>query len=116
MAVNELDFPTDHYAVRAQMRQRGIDPDERHVVIESRDGRTIEEDDVIDALSEDTAILFMPSVLYGAASWSMWNDSLERPAHTTRWPDSTSRTRWRSCHTTSRSGASISPSGVATSA
>jgi kynureninase len=64
VVVNELDFPTDHYAIRAQMRNLGIDPEERLVVVESRDGRTIEEDDVIDALSDDTAILFMPSILY----------------------------------------------------
>ncbi len=64
VVVNELDFPTDHYAIRAQMRQRGVNPDDKLVVVESRDGRTIKEDDVIDALSDDTAILFMPSVLY----------------------------------------------------
>ncbi len=62
--VNELDFPTDHYAIRAQMANMGHDPDEHLVVVESRDGRTIEEEDVIDALSDETAILFMPSVLY----------------------------------------------------
>ncbi len=64
VVVNELDFPTDHYAIRAQMANLGFDPDEHLVVVESRDGRTIEEQDIIDALSDDTAILFMPSVLY----------------------------------------------------
>ncbi|NHN48861.1 kynureninase [Halostella sp. JP-L12] len=64
--VDELDFPTDHYAVRAQLRQRGLDPDEHLVVVESRDGRTIEEDDVVAAMDEhdDAAVLFLPSVLY----------------------------------------------------
>jgi kynureninase len=64
--VNELDFPTDHYAVRAQFRQRGLDPDEHLVVVESRDGRTVEEADVEAALSAhpDVGILFMPGVLY----------------------------------------------------
>ncbi|WP_423744984.1 kynureninase (plasmid) [Haladaptatus sp. SPP-AMP-3] len=64
VVVNELDFPTDHYAIRAQMRRLGLDPDDHLVVVESRDGRTIEEEDVIDALSPETSILFMPSVLY----------------------------------------------------
>ncbi|WP_232688487.1 kynureninase [Halobacterium zhouii] len=64
VVVNELDFPTDHYAIRAQMRARGIDPAENLVVVESRDGRTIEFDDVVDAVTDDTAIVFMPSVLY----------------------------------------------------
>ena len=62
--VNELDFPTDHYAIRAQLRQRGADSDEALTVVESRDGRTIEEEDVIAAMDDDTAIAFMPSVLY----------------------------------------------------
>jgi kynureninase len=66
VVVDDLDFPTDHYAIRAQFRQRGIDPDEALVVVESRDGRTVEEADVEDALAahDDVAALFMPSVLY----------------------------------------------------
>ncbi|USZ73653.1 kynureninase [Natronosalvus halobius] len=63
--VNELDFPTDHYAIRAQLRQRGLDPDEHLHVVESRDGRTVETEDVVAAMDEhDVGIAFMPSVLY----------------------------------------------------
>ena len=62
---NELDFPTDHYAMQSQLRQRGFDPDRRIHLVESRDGRTIETDDVIDAMdAHDVGIVFMPSVLY----------------------------------------------------
>ncbi|WP_158058625.1 kynureninase [Halorussus halophilus] len=64
IVVDELDFPTDHYAIRSQLRQRGVDPDEALTVVESKDGRTIEEEDVIDALDDDTAMVFLPSVLY----------------------------------------------------
>ena len=65
VVVNDLDFPTDHYAIRAQLRTRGYDPDEHLHVVESRDGRTVEEEDVIDTLErEDVGVLFMPSVLY----------------------------------------------------
>jgi kynureninase len=65
VVVNELDFPTDHYAIRSQLSARGLDPDEHLVVVGSRDGRTVEEADVIDALDDgDAGILFMPSVLY----------------------------------------------------
>ena len=64
VVVNELDFPTDHYAIRAQLRVRGLDPEEHLVVVESRDGRTIDEADVIDALEDDVGVLFFPSVLY----------------------------------------------------
>jgi kynureninase len=63
--VNELDFPSDHYAIRAQLRQRGLDPDEHLHLVESRDGRTIETEDIVAAMDEhDIGIVFMPSVLY----------------------------------------------------
>ncbi|RLM67495.1 kynureninase [Halorubrum sp. Atlit-8R] len=64
--VNELDFPSDHYAIRAQLRQRGIDPDEKHRVVPSRDGRTIDPEDVEAALDahDDVGIVFMPTALY----------------------------------------------------
>ncbi|WP_434523032.1 kynureninase [Halorubrum sp. AS12] len=64
--VNELDFPSDHYAIRAQLRQRGIDPDEKLRVVPSRDGRTIDPRDVEAALAEhdDVGIVFMPTALY----------------------------------------------------
>ncbi|MEF8869864.1 MAG: kynureninase, partial [Haloarculaceae archaeon] len=64
--VNELDFPTDHYAIRAQLRQRGLDPDEHLVVVESRDGRTVEAADIEAALdaNPEVGVLFMPGVLY----------------------------------------------------
>ncbi|MFC5366480.1 kynureninase [Salinirubrum litoreum] len=66
VVVNDLDFPTDHYAIRAQFRQRGIDPDEGLVVVESEDGRTLAERDVADALEshDDVVVVFMPSVFY----------------------------------------------------
>jgi len=64
IVVNELDFPTDHYAIRAQLRQRGVDPEAALSVVESRDGRTIAEDDLIAAMDDDTAMVFLPSVLY----------------------------------------------------
>lgn len=64
--VNDLDFPTDHYAIRSQLRARGLSPDDDLVVVESRDGRTIDEDDIETALEthDDIGIVFMPSVLY----------------------------------------------------
>ncbi|GAA0723586.1 kynureninase [Halorubrum trapanicum] len=64
--VNELDFPSDHYAIRAQLRGRGIDPDEKLRGVPSRDGRTIDPRDVEAALAahDDIGIVFMPTALY----------------------------------------------------
>jgi kynureninase len=64
VVVNDLDFPTDHYAIRAQLRARGLDPDKHLVVAESEDGRTITPEAVEAVVGEDTAVVFMPSVLY----------------------------------------------------
>ncbi|MFB6153717.1 MAG: kynureninase [Halodesulfurarchaeum sp.] len=62
---NELDFPTDHYAIRAQLRHRDIDPDSGLRTVESHDGRTIEVDAVAKAIEDhEPDIVFMPSVLY----------------------------------------------------
>ena len=64
--VNELDFPSDHYAIRAQLRQRGIDPDKKLRVVSSRDGRTIDPRDIEAALAahDDVGIVWMPTALY----------------------------------------------------
>jgi kynureninase len=64
--VNELDFPSDHYAVRAQLREHGFDPGEDLVQVDSRDGRTIRAADVAAALEAhpEVGVVLMPSVLY----------------------------------------------------
>jgi len=64
VVANELDFPTDHYAIRAQFRQRGLDPDEHLRLVESRDGRTIAQADIAAAMDDDVGMLFMPTALY----------------------------------------------------
>jgi kynureninase len=62
--VNELDFPSDHYALRSQLRLRGVDPDDGLRVVASRDGRTVRADDVVDAMDDDVGLVVLPSVLY----------------------------------------------------
>jgi kynureninase len=62
--MDELTFPSDRYAVESQLRLRGLDPADHLALVQSRDGRTIEEADVIDKMAEDVAVVFLPSVLY----------------------------------------------------
>jgi kynureninase len=64
IVANTLDFPSDLYALAAQIRLRGLDPAEHLVLVPSQDGRTIEEDALVAALDERTALLVIPSVLY----------------------------------------------------
>jgi len=59
-----LDFPTDIYALRSQIALKGGDPEADLVLVPSRDGRTIEEEDIIDRLTPEVALVFLPSVLY----------------------------------------------------
>ncbi|MET3682727.1 kynureninase [Alkalibacillus flavidus] len=61
---DELNFPSDIYALQSQLRLHGYDPDEHLIQVESRDGRTIDEDDVIEAMTNDVALIVLPTVLY----------------------------------------------------
>jgi kynureninase len=64
IVADNLNFPSDLYALAGQVRLRGLDPAEHLVLVPSRDGSTIDEADLIDALTDDVALLVSPSVLY----------------------------------------------------
>jgi kynureninase len=64
IVADALDFPSDVYALQSWLRLRGLDPAEHLVLVSSRDGRTIDEDDVLAALSENVALVWLPTVLY----------------------------------------------------
>jgi kynureninase len=59
-----LDFPSDVYALMSQIALQGGDPERDLVLVESRDGRTIDEEDIIAAMTDDVALVLMPSVFY----------------------------------------------------
>lgn len=59
-----LDFPSDIYALQAHVQLHGGDPERDLVLAPSRDGRTIAEDDVVEAMQPDVALVMLPSVLY----------------------------------------------------
>lgn len=62
--VDDLNFPSDRYAVDSQVKLKGLNPDDAVKVVESKDGRTISEDLIIEAMTDDVAMVFLPSVLY----------------------------------------------------
>lgn len=64
--VDELNFPSDIYAIKSILNVKGYDESALKVV-KSRDGRTLEEDDIIAAMSDDVALVWLPSVLYRSA-------------------------------------------------
>lgn len=65
--VDDLNFPTDIHAAKSQVKLNGLDPADAIKVVKSRDGKIIEEDDIIEALTDDVAVALLPSVLYRSA-------------------------------------------------
>jgi kynureninase len=59
-----LDFPSDLYAMQSIIRLRGGDPERDLVLVPSRDGRTIAEEDVVAAMDAEVALAVLPAVLY----------------------------------------------------
>jgi kynureninase len=59
-----LDFPSDVYALQGQVRLRGGDPDRDLVLVPSPDDRTLDEADLIAAMTDEVALVLLPSVLY----------------------------------------------------
>ncbi|MCK9918199.1 kynureninase, partial [Microbacteriaceae bacterium K1510] len=59
-----LNFPSDIYALQSQLRLHGYNPAEYLVQVKSRDGRFIEEADIIAAMTDEIALIILPTVLY----------------------------------------------------
>ncbi|MCK6258287.1 kynureninase [Fictibacillus sp. KIGAM418] len=61
---DELTFPSDIYALKSQLALRSLDPGQHLIRVKSRDGRMIEEEDIIKAMTDEAALIVLPSVLY----------------------------------------------------
>jgi kynureninase len=61
---DELTFPSDIYALQSQLRTHGYDPEVDLIRVKSRDGRFLHEDDLIEAMTEEIALIVLPTVLY----------------------------------------------------
>jgi kynureninase len=61
---DELNFPSDIYAIQSQLQLHGYDPSEHLTQVKSRDGRIIEEEDIIAAMTDDVALVILPTVFY----------------------------------------------------
>ena len=59
-----LNFPTDLYALKSWLKIRERDPDQDLVLVESEDGRTLSEDRIIEQMTDEIDLVFLPSVLY----------------------------------------------------
>ena len=61
---DELNFPSDIYALKSQIESKGYDPERDLVLVKSRDGRTLEEEDIVRAMDNEIALILLPGVLY----------------------------------------------------
>ncbi|TCT19659.1 kynureninase [Melghiribacillus thermohalophilus] len=61
---DELNFPSDIYALQSQIKLKGYDPAEHLIRVRSRDGHTLHEEDIIAQMTDDVALIVLPSVLY----------------------------------------------------
>lgn len=62
--VDELNFPSDLYAISSQLSLHGYNPEEHMKFVKSRDGNTLLEEDIIESMTDDIALIVLPSVLY----------------------------------------------------
>ena len=63
LLMDELNFPSDIYAAQGHMRLLGRPTDDL-ALLKSRDGHTLDENDIIAAFNDDVALALLPSVLY----------------------------------------------------
>ncbi len=78
--IDDLNFPTDRYAIDSQVELKGMNIEDVVKVVKSKDGITINEDDFIEAMTDDVAVILLPSVLY-RSSQLLDMERLTKEAH-----------------------------------
>lgn len=61
---DELNFPSDIYALQGQLKLKGFDPEKKLALVKANLQGLIDEDDIIEQMNDETALVFLPSVLY----------------------------------------------------
>jgi len=59
-----LNFPSDLYALKGQIRLKGLDPDKELVLAGSDDGHVLDENRIVEMMTDEVALVYLPSVLY----------------------------------------------------
>ncbi len=62
--VDDLTFPTSRYAVESQIKLKGLSPETALKEVKSIDSKELNEDLIIEAMTDDIALILLPSVLY----------------------------------------------------
>ncbi len=61
---DELNFPSDIYALEGQLKLKGFNPDEHLILAPSKDGNLLDEQKIVELMTDEVAVVFLPSVLY----------------------------------------------------
>lgn len=61
---DELTFPTDIYALQGQIKLKNLDPGSELILVPGEAGRTLDEETIIKHMSDEIAVILLPSVLY----------------------------------------------------
>ncbi|MBT6338354.1 MAG: kynureninase [Desulfobacula sp.] len=61
---DELNFPSDIYALKGQIQIKGLDPEKELILIKSENGRTLDEKVIVASMTKEIALIFLPSVLF----------------------------------------------------
>ncbi|MCD7035669.1 kynureninase [Metabacillus sp. GX 13764] len=64
IVTDEISFPTDIYALQSQLKLKGYDPEEHLVKVKSKDGHLLAEEDLLAAMTEETALVVLSGVQY----------------------------------------------------
>ncbi len=64
IVADELCFPSDLYALRSHLQQRGLDPARHLRLVKSPDGLTLRPEDVLAALTPDVQLAVLPAVQF----------------------------------------------------
>src|SRR5690625_8011163 len=54
---DELNFPSDIYAIKSQLHLKGLSSDTHLQKVHTRDGHTLNIEDIIEAMTEDVALI-----------------------------------------------------------
>ncbi len=60
---DELDFPSDIYALKDQIKLKGLNPDQ-HLVLAPPNGRFFDEKKIVELMTDEIALVLLPSALY----------------------------------------------------
>jgi kynureninase len=59
-----LNFPSDIYALKGQIKMKGLNPNENLILVQSQDGNNLDEMDIVKQMDEDISLVLLSSVLF----------------------------------------------------